>query len=119
MLADVSRSDPSWRIACLRYFNPVGAHESGLIGENPRGVPNNLMPFVAQGASERRPHLNVFGNNCPTLEGTGVRDYIHVMDLAEGQLAQSGASCQTLHNRINRCRVIQRMPLRHGRVVDG
>ena len=87
MLADVSRSDPSWRIACLRYFNPVGAHESGLIGENPRGVPNNLMPFVAQVASGRRPHLQVFGNDYPTSDGTGVRDYIHVMDLAEGHLA--------------------------------
>jgi UDP-glucose 4-epimerase len=87
MLADVSRSDPAWRIACLRYFNPVGAHESGLIGENPRGVPNNLMPFVAQVASGRRPYLQVFGNDYPTLDGTGVRDYIHVMDLAEGHLA--------------------------------
>ena len=66
MLADVSRSDPAWRIACLRYFNPVGAHESGLIGENPRGVPNNLMPFVAQVASGRRPYLQVFGNDYAT-----------------------------------------------------
>ena len=87
MLADVSRSDPAWRIACLRYFNPVGAHESGLIGENPRGVPNNLMPFIAQVASGRRQHLQVFGNDYPTSDGTGVRDYIHVMDLAEGHLA--------------------------------
>jgi UDP-glucose 4-epimerase len=86
MLADVSRSDPAWRIACLRYFNPVGAHESGLIGENPRGVPNNLMPFVAQVASGIRPHVQVFGNDYPTSDGTGVRDYIHVMDLAEGHL---------------------------------
>ena len=87
MLTDVSRSDPAWRIACLRYFNPVGAHESGLIGENPRGVPNNLMPFIAQVSSGRRPYLQVFGNDYPTLDGTGVRDYIHVMDLAEGHLA--------------------------------
>jgi UDP-glucose 4-epimerase len=87
MLADVSRSDPAWRIACLRYFNPVGAHESGLIGENPRGVPNNLMPLVAQVASGHRPHVQVFGNNYPTSDGTGVRDYIHVMDLAEGHMA--------------------------------
>jgi len=87
MLADVARSDPAWRIACLRYFNPVGAHVSGLIGENPRGVPNNLMPLVAQTASGQRPHVQVFGNDYPTPDGTGVRDYIHVMDLAEGHLA--------------------------------
>ena len=87
MLADVSRSDSAWRIACLRYFNPVGAHESGLIGENPQGVPNNLMPFVAQVASGYRPHVQVFGNDYSTSDGTGVRDYIHVMDLADGHLA--------------------------------
>jgi UDP-glucose 4-epimerase len=87
MLADVARSDPAWRIACLRYFNPVGAHPSGLIGENPRGVPNNLMPFVAQVAAGQRAHVQVFGNDYPTPDGTGVRDYIHVMDLAEGHLA--------------------------------
>ena len=87
MLGDVARSDPTWRIACLRYFNPVGAHESGLIGENPQGVPNNLMPFMVQVASGEQPWLNVYGNDYPTPDGTGVRDYLHVMDLAEGHLA--------------------------------
>lgn len=87
MLADLAAADASWRLACLRYFNPVGAHESGLIGEDPNGVPNNLMPFLAQVAAGRRPSLNVFGNDYPTPDGTGVRDYIHVMDLVEGHLA--------------------------------
>ena len=87
MLADVSKSDPRWRIARLRYFNPVGAHESGLIGELPSGVPNNLMPYVAQVACGQRAQLNVFGNDYPTPDGTGVRDYIHVVDLAEGHVA--------------------------------
>jgi UDP-glucose 4-epimerase len=86
MLRDVYRADPSWRIAILRYFNPVGAHESGLIGENPQGVPNNLMPFVAQVAVGRREYLNVWGNDYATSDGTGVRDYIHVVDLACGHL---------------------------------
>jgi len=87
MLRDVQRSDPAWRIAVLRYFNPVGAHESGLIGEDPQGVPNNLLPFVAQVAVGRREFLNVWGNDYPTPDGTGVRDYIHVVDLALGHLA--------------------------------
>ena len=87
MLNDVAASDPGWRIACLRYFNPVGAHESGLIGENPNGVPNNLMPYIAQVAAGQRPCLSVFGGDYPTEDGTGVRDYIHVMDLAEGHAA--------------------------------
>ena len=86
MLRDLYRADPSWRIAILRYFNPVGAHVSGLIGENPQGIPNNLMPFVAQVAVGRRPYLNVFGSDYPTEDGTGVRDYIHVVDLALGHL---------------------------------
>jgi UDP-glucose 4-epimerase len=86
MLADLSKSDSAWRIARLRYFNPVGAHESGLIGESPSGIPNNLMPFVAQVASGQRERLSVFGNDYPTPDGTGVRDYIHVMDLAEGHV---------------------------------
>ena len=86
MLRDVQRSDASWRIGILRYFNPVGAHTSGLIGEDPQGMPNNLMPFVAQVAVGHRPHLNVFGDDYPTPDGTGVRDYIHVVDLALGHL---------------------------------
>ena len=87
MLRDVARADTGWNIALLRYFNPVGAHESGLIGEDPRGIPNNLMPYVAQVAVGRRPHLNVFGGDYPTPDGTGVRDYIHVVDLARGHVA--------------------------------
>lgn len=87
ILADLAASDPYWRVACLRYFNPVGAHPSGVIGEDPRGVPNNLMPFLAQVAAGQQASLNVFGNDYPTPDGTGVRDYIHVMDLAEGHLA--------------------------------
>ncbi|MBY4898416.1 UDP-glucose 4-epimerase GalE [Cupriavidus sp. AU9028] len=87
VLRDLERSDPSWRIAYLRYFNPVGAHASGLIGEDPRGVPNNLMPYVAQVAAGRRERLMVFGGDYPTPDGTGVRDYIHVCDLADGHLA--------------------------------
>jgi UDP-glucose 4-epimerase len=80
-------ADAAWQTACLRYFNPVGAHESGQIGEDPRGVPNNLMPFVAQVAVGRRASLQVFGSDYPTPDGTGVRDYIHVVDLAEGHVA--------------------------------
>ena len=87
MLADVAPSDEAWRFACLRYFNPVGAHASGLIGEDPSGIPNNLMPFVARVAAGKLPHVNVFGNDYPTPDGTGVRDYIHVVDLAKGHLA--------------------------------
>lgn len=87
ILRDLAQSDSSWRIALLRYFNPVGAHESGLIGEDPNGIPNNLMPFVSQVAIGRREELMVFGNDYPTHDGTGVRDYIHVLDLAVGHLA--------------------------------
>lgn len=87
ILSDLSAADPRWSIALLRYFNPAGAHESGRIGEDPRGVPNNLVPFVAQVAVGRREAVKVFGNDYPTPDGTGVRDYIHVMDLAEGHLA--------------------------------
>ena len=87
MLQDVAASDPAWRIACLRYFNPVGAHDSGLIGESPHGTPNNLMPYITQVAAGQRPALNVFGDDYETHDGTGVRDYIHVMDLAEGHAA--------------------------------
>ena len=87
ILRDLFLSDPDWRIALLRYFNPVGAHESGLIGENPQGIPNNLMPYIAQVASGKLECLSVFGNDYPTRDGTGVRDYIHVVDLAKGHLA--------------------------------
>ena len=87
MLADVAAADPRWRIARLRYFNPIGAHESGLIGEAPNGIPNNLLPYIAQVACGQREKLSVFGGDYPTPDGTGVRDYIHVVDLAEGHLA--------------------------------
>lgn len=86
ILADVHNADPSWNIARLRYFNPVGAHASGLIGEDPNDIPNNLMPFIAQVAVGKRATLSVFGDDYPTHDGTGVRDYIHVVDLANGHL---------------------------------
>ncbi|AKU22025.1 UDP-glucose 4-epimerase GalE [Massilia sp. NR 4-1] len=86
ILRDLAKSDPSWRIALLRYFNPVGAHESGLIGEQPNGIPNNLLPYVAQVAEGRREFLSVFGGDYATVDGTGVRDYIHVVDLARGHV---------------------------------
>jgi len=87
MLADLAASEPGWRIARLRYFNPVGAHPSGRIGEDPNGLPNNLFPFVSQVAVGRRERLQVFGGDWPTPDGSGVRDYIHVVDLAEGHRA--------------------------------
>ncbi len=87
ILKDVWVSDHSWNIVLLRYFNPVGAHESGLIGEDPKGIPNNLMPYVAQVASGKLKKIGVFGNDYPTHDGTGVRDYIHVVDLAKGHVA--------------------------------
>ena len=87
MLADLAASNPAWAIGNLRYFNPVGAHESGLIGEDPQGTPNNLMPFVAQVAVGRRERLSVFGGDWATRDGTGVRDFIHVVDLARGHIA--------------------------------
>jgi UDP-glucose 4-epimerase len=87
VLRDMQTADPSWRIATLRYFNPVGAHDSGMIGEDPRGVPNNLMPYVTQVAVGRRPELQVYGGDYDTPDGTGVRDYIHVTDLADGHVA--------------------------------
>jgi UDP-glucose 4-epimerase len=86
ILRDLAAADPGWQIALLRYFNPVGAHESGLIGEGPNGIPNNLLPYITQVAVGKLPELAVFGNDYPTRDGTGVRDYIHVMDLAEGHL---------------------------------
>ncbi len=86
ILRDVSNADAGWSIALLRYFNPIGAHESGLIGENPNDIPNNLMPYIVKVATNELDHLNVFGNDYPTHDGTGVRDYIHVVDLAHGHL---------------------------------
>ena len=105
ILRDLHRSDTSWRIGILRYFNPVGAHASGLIGEDPQGTPNNLLPFVAQVAVGRRAFLNVWGHDYPTPDGTGVRDYIHVVDLALGHLKalnaleqlQERAECLTVN----------------------
>ena len=87
ILTDLWKADHSWNVILLRYFNPVGAHESGLIGEDPKGIPNNLMPYVAQVASGKLKKINVFGSDYPTKDGTGVRDYIHVMDLAMGHVA--------------------------------
>lgn len=86
ILKDLSRSDSRWSIISLRYFNPVGSHSSGRIGEDPNGEPNNLMPYIAQVAVGRRACLKVFGNDYPTVDGTGVRDYIHIVDLAEGHV---------------------------------
>lgn len=86
MLRDLWTSDNSWSFALLRYFNPIGAHESGRIGEDPQGIPNNLMPYITQVAIGRRPELSVYGNDYPTIDGTGVRDYIHVVDLAKGHI---------------------------------
>ncbi len=86
ILTDLCVSDESWKITLLRYFNPVGAHESGKIGENPRGIPNNLMPYITQGASGKLEQLSIFGDDYPTKDGTGVRDYIHVVDLAGGHI---------------------------------
>jgi len=87
ILTDIAHADPEWSIVLLRYFNPVGAHESGDIGEDPKDIPNNLMPYISQVAVGRRDHLSVFGNDYPTHDGTGVRDYIHVVDLARGHVS--------------------------------
>jgi UDP-glucose 4-epimerase len=102
MLRALFASDPTWRICILRYFNPVGAHASGQIGEDPRGTPNNLLPYVAQVAVGRREHLNIWGNDYDTPDGTGVRDYIHVVDLARGHLKalerlESHAECRAIN----------------------
>jgi UDP-glucose 4-epimerase len=86
ILSDVAKANADWNIATLRYFNPIGAHESGLIGEDPKGLPNNLMPFVSQVAVGKLPCLSVFGDDYDTVDGTGVRDYIHVVDLARGHV---------------------------------
>ena len=87
ILSGMAHADPAWSVVLLRYFNPIGAHESGMIGEDPRGVPNNLMPYITQVAVGRREKLSVFGNDYDTPDGTGVRDYIHVVDLAKGHVA--------------------------------
>ncbi len=87
ILRDLAYSDPDWSIALLRYFNPIGAHESGLLGEDPQGIPNNLLPYVMQVAVGKLPHVNIMGDDYPTPDGTGVRDYIHVVDLAKGHVA--------------------------------
>ena len=97
ILASICHAQPDWSVANLRYFNPVGAHHSGLIGENPRGFPNNLMPYVARVAAGQLKELNVFGNDYDTPDGTGVRDYIHVMDLAEGHVAAIDAATRGFH----------------------
>lgn len=86
ILSDICKSDSEWSVSVLRYFNPIGAHKSGLIGENPKGIPNNLLPYIMQVASKKLPYLNVYGDDYPTKDGTGVRDYIHVVDLALAHL---------------------------------
>lgn len=97
ILTDIAKANPSFSISLLRYFNPVGTHESGLIGEAPNGTPNNLMPYVTQVAKGKLDKLKVFGNDYPTVDGTGVRDYIHVMDLAEGHVAAMGNLTEGAH----------------------
>ena len=87
ILSGISHADPDWSVVLLRYFNPIGAHKSGLMGEDPRGIPNNLMPYITQVAIRRREKLSIYGNDYPTHDGTGVRDYIHVVDLAKGHVA--------------------------------
>ena len=87
ILSGISHADPDWSVVLLRYFNPIGAHKSGLMGEDPRGIPNNLMPYITQVAIGRREKLSIYGNDYPTHDGTGVRDYIHVVDLAKGHVA--------------------------------
>ena len=94
ILTDFTKVHPDWSVALLRYFNPIGAHPSGTIGEDPQGIPNNLMPYVTQVASGKRDHLRVWGNDYPTVDGTGVRDYIHVMDLAEGHVKALEKLCE-------------------------
>jgi UDP-glucose 4-epimerase len=102
ILRDLSVSDPEWSVVLLRYFNPIGAHESGLIGENPSGIPNNLFPYIARVAAGILPCLSVFGNDYDTPDGTGVRDYIHVVDLAKGHLlaldyAKDHTGCEAIN----------------------
>ena len=102
ILTDIQKADPEWNVILLRYFNPIGAHKSGMIGEDPRGIPNNLMPYITQVAIGRREKLSVYGNDYPTPDGTGVRDYIHVVDLAKGHVAAvkyvvSGLGCEVFN----------------------
>ena len=102
ILSDIQKADPEWNVILLRYFNPIGAHKSGTIGENPNGIPNNLMPYITQVAIGRRERLTVFGDDYDTPDGTGVRDYIHVVDLAEGHLcairyAQAHTGCEVFN----------------------
>ena len=102
ILSGISHADPDWSVVLLRYFNPIGAHKSGLMGENPRGIPNNLMPYITQVAIGRREKLSIYGNDYPTPDGTGVRDYIHVVDLAKGHVAAvkyvvSGQGCEVFN----------------------
>ena len=94
ILTDIAKANPEWSVVLLRYFNPIGAHESGRIGEMPNGIPNNLLPYITQVAAGKLDHLSVFGNDYPTHDGTGVRDYIHVVDLAKGHVA-AAAYAQT------------------------
>lgn len=113
ILKDIYNSDNSWSVVLLRYFNPIGAHESGTIGEDPKGIPNNLMPYISQVAVGRREHLNVFGNDYNTVDGTGVRDYIHVVDLADGHVkavdyALKNTCCEAINlGTGNGCSVLQ------------
>jgi UDP-glucose 4-epimerase len=97
ILSDIAKANPEFSVSILRYFNPVGAHESGLIGESPNGIPNNLMPYISQVAKGKLKKLRVFGNDYPTVDGTGVRDYIHVVDLAEGHVAAIEKLTEGLH----------------------
>ena len=94
ILRDAAKADPEWSVVLLRYFNPIGAHPSGRMGEDPRGIPNNLMPYITQVAVGRREKLSVYGNDYPTHDGTGVRDYIHVVDLAKGHVAAVDYACK-------------------------
>ena len=102
ILSGIAHADKEWSVVLLRYFNPIGAHESGMIGEDPRGIPNNLMPYITQVAIGRREKLSIYGNDYPTPDGTGVRDYIHVVDLAKGHVAAvkyvvSGQGCEVFN----------------------
>ncbi|MER2120654.1 MAG: UDP-glucose 4-epimerase GalE [Solibacillus sp.] len=97
ILTDIAKINPAFSVSILRYFNPIGAHESGLIGESPTGIPNNLMPYITQVAKGKHPFLNIYGNHYPTTDGTGQRDYIHVMDLAEGHVAAMEQMTEGVH----------------------